>query len=104
VEADELTYPMHVILRTEIEQDIFNGKLDVKDVNRVWNEKMQSMLGVTVSDDAQGCLQDVHWAAFAVGSVWVHWKYECAAKIIVAKNYPLFKIWFIDCLHMRMDS
>merc|ERR1719460_1721284 len=67
VEADEVTYPLHVILRYDIERALFRGEMSVADVPRVWDERMRSDLGVTVPDDAQGCLQDIHWSFGAVG-------------------------------------
>lgn len=62
VGADEVTYPLHVILRFEIEQALIRGELAVKDVPRVWNQKMTEYLGITPSNDAEGCLQDIHWS------------------------------------------
>ncbi|MFB6252583.1 MAG: carboxypeptidase M32 [Halobellus sp.] len=62
VEADELTYHMHIILRFEIERDLIRGDLEVEDVPRVWNDKMESYLGVRPENDAEGCLQDIHWS------------------------------------------
>ncbi|KAL9643568.1 hypothetical protein ABK040_010181 [Willaertia magna] len=67
VEADELTYPMHVIVRFEIEKALFDGTINVKDVPKVWNEKMKEYLGVEIPNDAKGCLQDVHWSSGAFG-------------------------------------
>jgi len=67
VEADELTYPLHIILRYNIERDIVAGRLDVKDVPARWNEAMKVSLSVDVPDDARGCLQDVHWSMIAIG-------------------------------------
>ena len=61
-EADELTYCMHIILRYEIERDLFNGNLSVDDLPEVWNRKMKEYLGVQVTNDSEGILQDVHWA------------------------------------------
>lgn len=66
-EADELTYPFHVQVRYEIERELFSGDLHVDDVPRRWNELMQKYLGVTVKDDAHGCLQDIHWSACEFG-------------------------------------
>lgn len=62
VEADELTYGLHIILRYELERDIFEGRLAAKDLPKVWNARMKEYLGVEVPDDAQGVLQDVHWS------------------------------------------
>ena len=67
VEADELTYPLHVILRYQIESDIVAGDLNVKDIPQRWNTDMKRLLGVDVENDAQGCLQDMHWSALAIG-------------------------------------
>lgn len=62
VEADELTYNLHIILRYELEKDLIDGKIEVKDLPRIWNEKMAQYLGVVPSQDGEGVLQDVHWA------------------------------------------
>lgn len=68
VEADELTYDLHIIVRFEIERDLFGGKLSVSDLPEAWNAKMKSYLGVTPPDDGkQGVLQDVHWAIGSFG-------------------------------------
>lgn len=67
VESDEVTYPMHIILRFEIERALVEGELQVDDIPKVWNAKMQEYLGVTPTSDAQGCLQDVHWSAGLFG-------------------------------------
>ncbi|MGA1278234.1 MAG: carboxypeptidase M32 [Candidatus Kapaibacteriota bacterium] len=62
VEADEITYNMHIILRFEIERDLINGVLATKDIPEAWNAKMKEYLGVVPTNDALGCLQDVHWS------------------------------------------
>ncbi|NOX99409.1 MAG: carboxypeptidase M32, partial [Verrucomicrobia bacterium] len=62
VEADEVTYDLHIMLRFELERAIFDGKLAVKDIPGVWNERVQQMFGLEVPDDAHGCLQDIHWS------------------------------------------
>jgi carboxypeptidase Taq len=67
IKADEVTYGMHVILRFELEQDIVNGRVAVRDLPTVWNEKMHEYLGVDVPNDAQGVLQDTHWASGHIG-------------------------------------
>jgi len=67
VEADELTYHMHIVLRFEIERDLIRGDLAVEDVPEVWNEKMAAYLGVRPETDAEGCLQDIHWTNGAIG-------------------------------------
>ncbi len=67
VEADEVTYGLHIMLRFEIEREMLNGTLAVKDIPDAWNAKMESYLGITPPDDALGCLQDVHWSAGLIG-------------------------------------
>ena len=67
IKADEVTYGMHVILRFELEQDLVNGRVAVRDLPQVWNEKMDEYLGVEVPNDAQGVLQDTHWASGSIG-------------------------------------
>lgn len=62
VEADELTYNLHIILRFEIEDDLINGRLEVDRIPEVWNAKMEEYLGIVPENDAEGCLQDVHWS------------------------------------------
>ena len=62
VHADEVTYPFHIILRFEIEQELLDGRLQVHDLPERWNSGMKEMLGVSPRDDFHGCLQDVHWS------------------------------------------
>jgi carboxypeptidase Taq len=61
VDADEATYPAHVILRYRLERSMIDGDLALKDLPGAWNEGMQALLGVTPPDDRLGCLQDIHW-------------------------------------------
>ncbi|PVA00704.1 carboxypeptidase M32 [Vibrio vulnificus] len=62
VDADELTYPAHVILRYEIERDLMNGVIKHTDVPELWNEKMKSYLGLSTEGNYKnGCMQDIHW-------------------------------------------
>ncbi len=67
VDADELTYPAHVILRFRLEQALIAGDLAVADLPGAWNEGFAALLGVTPPDDARGCLQDIHWYDGAFG-------------------------------------
>ncbi|WP_435196717.1 carboxypeptidase M32 [Natronomonas sp. EA1] len=90
VEADELTYHMHIILRFEIERDLIAGDLAVEDVPEAWNAKMEEYLGVTPDSDAEGCLQDIHWAhgsfgyfpTYSLGSVLAAQLYAAASEEI----------------------
>ena len=67
VEADEVTYNLHIALRFELECALLSGELAVKDLPAAWNEKMQAYLGITPPDNALGVLQDVHWAIGLIG-------------------------------------
>lgn len=62
VEADELTYHMHILLRFEIERALLTDEIDVADVPDIWNEKSEEYLGITPDNDAEGPLQDIHWS------------------------------------------
>jgi len=67
VEADEVTYNLHVMVRFEVECAILTGELAVRDLPDFWNSKYEEYLGITPPNDAQGCLQDVHWSQGSVG-------------------------------------
>ncbi len=67
VEADEVTYNLHIILRFEIERALIEGHIAVEDLPRIWNSKMKELLTVDVPDDSLGVLQDVHWSGGMIG-------------------------------------
>lgn len=67
VEADEVTYNLHVAIRFELECDLIEGRLAVKDLPEAWNAKYKSYLGVDVPNDADGVMQDIHWAGGLFG-------------------------------------
>lgn len=67
VEADEVTYGLHIMLRFELENDLINDRVKVKDLPGIWNERMEQYLGVTPPNDSLGVLQDVHWSGGAFG-------------------------------------
>ncbi len=67
VEADEVTYNLHVIIRFEIERDLFADKIAVNELPEVWNQKYADYLGVKVEDDSEGVMQDTHWASGLYG-------------------------------------
>ena len=67
VEADEVTYNLHILLRFELERDLLEERVEVAELPSVWNERMQQYLGVRPPDDAQGVLQDVHWSFGLMG-------------------------------------
>jgi carboxypeptidase Taq len=67
VEADELTYCLHVILRFELEVDLMDDKIKVTDLPQLWNEKMNEMFGIIPKNDVDGVLQDMHWSGGSIG-------------------------------------
>ncbi len=67
VEADELTYHLHIVIRFEIERDLIRGDLEVREVPEVWNDKYEQYLGIRPETDAEGCLQDIHWSHGSFG-------------------------------------
>jgi carboxypeptidase Taq len=67
IDADEVTYNMHIILRFELEQELIDNRLDPEHLPQAWNERMDEYLGVEVPDDAHGVLQDMHWAGGSIG-------------------------------------
>jgi carboxypeptidase Taq len=92
VDADELTYPLHVMLRYELEKELLSGELKVMDLPEAWNARMDARLGVKPSNDAEGCLQDVHWA---VGSFGYFPSYAIGA-VIAAQLYETMRIEIPD--------
>lgn len=67
VDADEVTYPAHIILRYRLEKDLIAGKLSVRDLPEAWNAAMQDLVGAVPPDNRRGCLQDIHWYSGAFG-------------------------------------
>ncbi|MFE3975131.1 MULTISPECIES: carboxypeptidase M32 [unclassified Peribacillus] len=93
IEADELTYPLHIMIRYELEKALFNGELEVKDLPEVWNEKYKDYLGIVPENDAMGVLQDVHWADGSFGyfpSYALGYMYAAQIKQSMLKDLPDF--------------
>ncbi|HVP13629.1 MAG TPA: carboxypeptidase M32 [Phycisphaerae bacterium] len=90
VEADEVTYNLHIIVRFELERAMIDGKLAVKEVPEAWNAKMRELLGVTPPNDREGCLQDIHWSmgtfgyfpTYALGNLYAAQFFEAAHRAI----------------------
>ena len=90
VEADEVTYNLHVMVRFELELALLEGSLKVSDLPEAWNAKYQEYLGVTPPNDAQGCLQDIHWSlgmfgyfpTYTLGNIMSVQLYEAAKKTL----------------------
>lgn len=86
VEADELSYNLHIILRFELEQALISGDLLARDLPSAWNDMMRSYLGIVPPNDALGCLQDIHWTlvgfgyfpSYALGNLYAAQFYDAA--------------------------
>ncbi|HNO78511.1 MAG TPA: carboxypeptidase M32 [Phycisphaerae bacterium] len=114
VEADEVTYNLHIIMRFELERELIAGRLDVKDVPAAWNQKAEEFLGLTPPNDADGCLQDIHWSlggfgyfpTYALGNLYAAQFYAKAdadlggleAQIARGECQPL-RMWLQENIH-----
>ncbi len=67
VNADEVTYGLHIILRFELEKELIDGKIQVKELPQLWNSKFEDLLGIIPPNDTQGVLQDIHWSMGSIG-------------------------------------
>ena len=94
-EADELTYPFHIMIRYEIEKLIFDGKVTVDELPALWNRKYQEYLGITPENDSVGILQDMHWSggsfgyfpSYALGSAIAAQIYHHLESVMPLKEY-----------------
>jgi len=113
VEADELTYSMHIMLRYEIERMLITNEITVDDLPRVWNEKMVEYLGIEPKNDTEGVLQDVHWSAglfgyfptYALGSAYAAQFYYTMEKeldiknLVKSNNIKEINLWLKEKIH-----
>lgn len=113
VEADELTYPLHIMIRYEIEKELMNGNIEVKDLSKVWHAYMESYLGVTPETDTLGVLQDIHWSfgafgyfpTYALGSAYGAQIYDAMSKdidiedILVSNEIEKINTWTKEHIH-----
>jgi carboxypeptidase Taq len=107
VEADEVSYGLHVIARFEIEKDLIGGKIKVGDLPKIWNAKYQELLGITPPDDRFGVLQDIHWShgafgyfpTYLLGSLMAAQLMTTAQKQIDIYNLPVLREWLRDNIH-----
>ena len=116
VEADEATYNLHIIVRFELEQAMLSGELSPANLPEAWREKYQSYLGIEPADDAEGCMQDVHWSAglfgyfptYSLGNLYAAQFYEqadadlgdLAAQFARGEFAPL-REWLGEKIHRR---
>ena len=88
IESDEVHYVLHILLRFEIELGLLDGTINVRDLPRIWNQKMMEFLGITPENDKEGVLQDVHWSqgyfgyfpTYALGSIYASQIYDSLKK------------------------
>lgn len=113
IEADELTYSLHIMIRYEVEKLLFSGDIDVNDLPALWNEKMKEYLGIEPADDKTGILQDVHWSyssfgyfpSYSVGSAYAAQLLAYMEKDmdvygnIRNGNIAAIKSWLTDKIH-----
>ena len=93
IEADELTYPLHIMIRYEIEKGLFNGELQVENLPQIWNDKYEEYLGIRPENDGEGILQDVHWSGGSFGyfpSYALGYMYAAQLKAAMLKDLPNF--------------
>ncbi|WP_192597711.1 carboxypeptidase M32 [Sporosarcina limicola] len=93
LDADELTYALHIMIRYEIEKGLFNGDIEVKDLPQVWGDKYEEYLGIRPENDGEGVLQDVHWSAGLFGyfpSYALGFMYAAQFKAAMLKDIPNF--------------
>ncbi|AIF43606.1 carboxypeptidase M32 [Virgibacillus sp. SK37] len=113
IEADELTYPLHIMLRYELEKLLLNGDIKVSDLPDLWNEKMQEYLGIKPPTDREGVLQDIHWAggdfgyfpSYALGYMYAaQFNHTLSQEVnvsetISAGNFGSIKYWLNQHIH-----
>lgn len=119
IEADELTYSLHIIVRYELEKALINEEIEVDDLPEAWNNKMEELLGVRPSHDGEGVLQDVHWAGGMFGyfpSYALGYVYAAQLKEAMLNDLPNFdellaqgqlepiKDWLTEAIHRHGKS
>jgi carboxypeptidase Taq len=116
VEADEVTYGLHIIIRFDIERDLFANKIAVKELPEIWNQKYEDYLGVKIENDSEGVMQDTHWASglygyfpsYALGNIYSgqilatmekdipEWR-----KQVEKGNFNPVKNWLVKNIHSK---
>jgi carboxypeptidase Taq len=94
VEADEVTYCLHIIIRFNIERDLFENRITVKELPEIWNQSYKDYLGLKIENDSEGVMQDTHWASgyygyfpsYALGNI-----YSGQILAMIEKDTPLWK-------------
>jgi carboxypeptidase Taq len=114
VEADELTYSLHIIIRFEIEQELINQTLKAADLPEAWAAKMKEYLGIKVPSDSDGVLQDIHWSEALIGyfptyalgtiiasQIWLKIQQDIPDldAQIATGNFDPLRLWLVEHLH-----
>ncbi|ALS37891.1 carboxypeptidase Taq [Enterococcus rotai] len=113
IEADSLTYPLHIIIRYEIEKMIFNEDVSVADLPQIWNDKYEEYLGIRPENDLEGIVQDVHWSGGSFGyfpSYALGYMYAAQLRhamgqeidvdtILASNDYSVIKNWLTKHIH-----
>lgn len=114
VEADEVTYCLHIIVRFNIERDLFAGKVQVKELPEIWNQKYKEYLGIRIENDSEGVMQDTHWASglygyfpsYALGNIYSGQELATIEKAVpdwrkqlANGNFQAVKQWLIKNIH-----
>jgi len=112
-EADPLTYPLHIIVRYELEKALFNGDTTVAELPALWRQKYQEYLGITPANDTEGILQDIHWAGgdlgyfptYLLGQIYAAQFYHTMSQtlpvtdILASGDYSQITQWRKDNIH-----
>jgi len=116
IEADEVTYSLHIIVRFELERDLFADKLTIDELPQVWNQKYADYLGVKVANDSEGVMQDTHWASglygyfpsYALGNIYDGQINDALTKSIpdwrnqlAVNNLDDVNLWLKNNIHSR---
>ena len=116
VEADEVTYPLHVILRYEIEKGLFDDSIEINSLPELWNSKMKEYLGIEPPNDTLGVLQDTHWSgaafgyfpSYTLGAIYASQFYQTLLedkpqleKIIESGNLAIIREWLKQKIHKK---
>lgn len=113
IEADSLTYPLHIIIRYEIEKMLFNGDVSVAELPQIWDDKYEEYLGIRPENDGEGILQDIHWAggsfgyfpSYALGYMYAAQLYAAMNKelsvddLLLAGDYLPIRAWLTRHIH-----
>lgn len=112
IEADELTYSLHIMVRYEIEKQLINGRLRVEELPKRWNQLMKKYLGIVPKSDKEGVLQDIHWSfgaigyfpTYALGSAYAAQIYhkmnqEISVEDAILNDFGLINAWLKERVH-----